>query len=390
MNGRFSVVVGSSQIDHLTETERKKKQRTNLQSSQEEASDQIGFSHQPPFGEALITPFTVSSMGKMHKIQPPEQQPQQHCTTCTNAEAYNFIPSPPSSWHERRNTIEKGPNNNIVLSTNVRDKRRNTTFNDNVNNHNPRSNTFFPYSISIPSRLPTPPPLPPLYSDLRNDLLRNGLGKSIMPPIKKPPPPPQTSQKGGRGRIAVACDPCRAFKRKCSGEQPCELCRRRGRSHECKYEPGPCSLPRAQPIEPGPSTPKTQKPINHLRKTSSSSTTKGTQKDESETSDSDFEFEDTQENKSDQFSNSAMVQWNNTPQAHFQPQPFAPPPLPPIENNYENRYRSRSFSHPYAYSRNVLPLPRLTVVEPVQTRHRRSYSLHTPATRGESPESRRE
>lgn len=398
-NGDCSVDVENDEMticDHTTENQRRKRRIEDEEVQQHQSQqDEIGYSKQP-FGEAFITPFSISSMGKMDFNKNEMQQPQQrhehlHCNNniSTNAEAYNFIPSPPSSWHERkgkRDTIEeKGPIlSNTVLSTNGREKKSDFLIENPAmpTNHLFQS-TFFPYSLpSIHSRrLPTPPPLPPIYSDLR---------KLSMPPIKKPSQP--IPQRGGRGRIAVACDPCRAFKRKCSGEQPCELCKRRGRSHECKYEPGPCSLPRTQQplMEAGPSTPKNQKAIHHRRKTSSSSTTKETQQEESETSESDFEFEDAQQtldNKSEQISNSSMVQWNNTFQAQLQP--FAPPPLPPIENNYENRYRSRSFSHPYAFSRNVLPLPRLTVVEPVQTRHRRSYSLHTPATRGESSESGR-
>lgn len=386
-----------TKVDQITESERKKR-RIEKENESESKEDEIGFS-KPPFGEALITPFSVSSMvGKMHfdkdEIQHHQQQHNIHRSSSppssssrTNAEAYNFIPSPPSSWHERRQRMEKGPNDKKLLLSTDHQRRDKRDFMIVEKNNNQFKATFFPYSLPIPPsrRLPTPPPLPPIYSDLRK--------QQSMPPTKKPSQQIVQRGGGGRGRIAVACDPCRAFKRKCSGEQPCELCKRRGRSHECKYEPGPCSLPRTQQTnEAGPSTPKITKPINqhshhHHRNPSSSSTKAETQQEESETSESDFEFEDAQmkgENKSDQFSNS-MVQWNSTFQAQFQPQPFAPPPLPPIENNYDSRYRSRSFSHPYAYSRNVLPLPRLTVVEPVQTRHRRSYSLHTPA-----PESRRE
>lgn len=36
------------------------------------------------------------------------------------------------------------------------------------------------------------------------------------------------------------------LRRKCSGHLPCELCARRGRAEDCKYEPGPCSISAVQ------------------------------------------------------------------------------------------------------------------------------------------------
>lgn len=46
----------------------------------------------------------------------------------------------------------------------------------------------------------------------------------------------QSSSSNRRSRQPIACDPCRASKRKCSGGQPCVSCLKRGGKVECYYD----------------------------------------------------------------------------------------------------------------------------------------------------------